>query len=469
MKILGWEFKREGSSLTLKRVPADLQGIPGNRGWWPLVREAFTGAWQRNIEWSMECVLAHHAVYACITLISNDIGKLRQRLVHFTSDGIWQETSSAAFSPVLKRPNRYQNHIQFKQWWITSKLTKGNAYGLKARDNRGVVVAVYLLDPCRVIPMVTPDGSIYYQLAVDNLSGLKEPVTVPASEIMHDRMNCLFHPLVGIPPLFAAGMAAKIGLNIERNSALFFGNNSNPGGILTIPGALDPVKADELKKKWEENYGSEDNVGRIAVLADGMKFQPMRMSSAESQLIEASKWNAVVIASTFHVPAWKIGAAETPAGDNIEATEQSYYNQCLQSLIEEYEAVWDEGLGLEKPVEGRQLGVDLDLDGLLRMDSATLMTTLGEGVKAGIVKPNEARKRLDLGPVEGGDTPYLQQQNYALSALAKRDQSEDPFGKAVAPATPVQSQLALPPPDPEDDEDITAALVIEIRKCLDVA
>jgi phage portal protein BeeE len=30
-------------------------------------------------------------------------------------------------------------------------------------------------------------------------------------------------------------------------------------------------------------------------------------------------------------------------------------------------------------------------------------------------------------PVDGGDTPYLQQQNYSLSALNKRDALEDPF------------------------------------------
>ena len=33
-------------------------------------------------------------------------------------------------------------------------------------------------------------------------------------------------------------------------------------------------------------------------------------------------------------------------------------------------------------------------------------------------------------PVEGGDSPYLQQQNYSLEALAKRDAASDPFAPA---------------------------------------
>ena len=56
--------------------------------------------------------------------------------------------------------------------------------------------------------------------------------------------------------------------------------------------------------------------------------------------------------------------------------------------------------------------------------------------------PNEARAGENLRPVAGGDSPYLQQQNYSLAALAKRDTKADPFANAskpepAAPATPV--------------------------------
>jgi hypothetical protein len=50
--------------------------------------------------------------------------------------------------------------------------------------------------------------------------------------------------------------------------------------------------------------------------------------------------------------------------------------------------------------------------------------------------------------VQGGDTPYLQQQNYSLAALDKRDTSEDPFGKKPPAAAPQQQPAAIPPPPP---------------------
>src|SRR5688572_25424413 len=106
-----------GFELSLKRAP--LSPVD-NRGWYPLtVREPYTGAWQRNDEWTVDTVLAFHAVYACITLIANDIGKLRPRLMRLDETAnVWKEaTNSDTFTRVLRRPNRYQNHIQFKQWW----------------------------------------------------------------------------------------------------------------------------------------------------------------------------------------------------------------------------------------------------------------------------------------------------------------------------------------------------------------
>lgn len=407
-----------------KQFSRALQSVSGSWPWMPFVREPYTGAWQRNDEWTAATVLCHPTVYACVTLIANDIGKCRQRLAELKNNSIWQEVFAASpFHAVLKRPNRYQNQIQFKQWWMTSKLIWGNAYALKERDERHVVRHQYLLDPRRVTPLVSPDGSVFYQLSGgDNLNGLTDEVTVPASEIIHDRMNCLYHPLVGIPPLYAAGLAAHIGMVILKNSSKFFGNDSNPGGILMVPGSIDSTKAQALKDKWDENYTGE-NRGKVAVLADGMKYQPMRMSAVDSQQVEQAKWLDEKICSAFHMPKYKVGVGPDPTYNNIEALAQEYYANCLQSLIEEYEACQDEGLGLEEPKEGKRLGVDLDLKPLFRMDMETKIRLLKESAGGPFRTMDEVRAELDLPPITGGNTIWLQQQNYSVEALMERDRN----------------------------------------------
>lgn len=436
--------------LPWRRKAQVTSSVADNRGgWWPWIREPFSGAWQRNIEWSVDTVLAHHAVYGCITLISNDIGKLRPKLVEQDPNGIWSEVrAQSPYWSALRKPNRYQNHIQFKEAWITSKLIRGNTYVLKERDNRGVVARLYILDPSRVTVLVAPDGSVFYQLGDDNLNGLQgSQVAVPASEIIHDRMNCLFHPLVGVSPIFAGGMAANVGLKIERNAAGFFENGSSPGGVLTAPAQISDAVAKRLKEYWETEF-SGANSGKIAVLGDGLKFEGMRMNAVDSQMIEHLKWSAETVCSTFHVPAFKAGIGQMPTYQNGEILELAYYKNCLQSLIEQFELCMDEGFGIGEGVtiEGRPIGVELELKGLLRMDTVSQVDAMSKGVRGGVFTPNEGRRELDLPPLEGGDTIYLQHQDYPMEKVFARTDLNAP----PAPTAP-------PEPEPEKALDFARA------------
>ena len=76
-------------------------------------------------------------------------------------------------------------------------------------------------------------------------------------------MVALYHPLVGVSPIHACGLAAVQGIRIQSNSAQVFGNGSNPGGILTAPGALSDETAKRLKAHSDSNYTGA-NVGKVA-------------------------------------------------------------------------------------------------------------------------------------------------------------------------------------------------------------
>lgn len=456
MRILGFNITRQKAG---PPVP-----VAENRGGWiNIIRESFTGAWQQNVTVDYNTVLSYHAVYACMTLIASDISKLRIKLVEFDEGaGVWTETNSNAFSPVIRKPNRYQNRIQFWECWVLSKLQRGNTYVLKERDARGVVVKLYVLDPNRTKPMVTDDGSVFYQLAADNMAGgrLMEDVMVPASEIIHDRFNCLFHPLIGTSPLYAAGVASMQGLAIQNGSTHLFNNASRPGGILTAPGEISEESAERLKALWESRYSGE-NAGKVAVLGDGLKYERMAMTAEETQLIDQLKWTAEVVCSTFHVPPYKIGIGDMPTYNNIQSLNVEYYSQCLQKLLEDAELCMDEGLGIGAGVniDGRVYGTEFDVENLLRMDSVTQMEVLDKAKS--IMTPNEQRRKLELKGTPGGDVVYRQQQDFSLEALSKRDAKADPFETAAKPA-------AAAPPANNDNEMAAqaASALVEIYKGL---
>lgn len=415
----------------LEITKAQPQSVVENRGGWlPVIRESYTGAWQQNVTVDNQAVLAFHAIFSCITLIAGDIAKNRVKLVTQDASGIWSEVANPAYSPVLRKPNRFQTRIQFWENWMLSKLSRGNTYILKQRDNRNVVTALYVLDPNRCRPMVTPDGTVYYELKSDNMAGLQEEVIlVPASEIIHDRFNCLFHPLVGVSPIYACGLAATQGLRIQDNSANFFGNASKPGGLLIAPGKIDQGNADRLKDYWDNNF-TGSNAGKIAVLGDGLSYENLSVTPEDAQLVEQLKWTAEVVCSTFHVPPYKIGVGQMPTYANIQSLNVEYYSQCLQIHIEHAELCMDEGLGT-----GDKLGTEFDLDNLLRMDSVTQMDVLEKS--KGKLTVNEMRAKLDHKPTPGGDTVYLQEQDHSLEWLARRD------------AQPIEA----PAPEPVNDND----------------
>lgn len=461
MKILGLSIKRDrkstfGLSISRDRNQKALTSVlSSSRGGWFTIFDSFTGAWQQDVEVDRDAVLAFSSVYACVTLIAADIGKMRVKLVEQQPSGIWKEIRNGAHSPVLRKPNRYQTRIKFFEYWITSKLIHGNVYVLKQRDARRVVTGLYILDPCRVTPLVDDEGGVWYQLGNDNLSNIEQKVIVPASEIIHDTMVCLHHPLIGVSPIFACGLAATQGLKIQNNSAKFFENMSRPSGLLTAPGAIATDTATRLKAAWEENF-TGDNIGKVAVLGDGLRYEAMTITPVDAQLIDQLKWSAETVCSCFHVPPYMIGVGTAPTYNNIEALNQQYYTQCLQSLIESIEICLDEGLELEA-----NRGVEFDLDSLLRMDTATRYKSHKEAISGGFLAPNEARVKEDLAPVDGGDSPMLQQQNYSLAALAKRDAKEDPFATASKPETkpgPVEE-----PEKPEVDETEKALLLLNMR------
>jgi HK97 family phage portal protein len=438
-------------------VPRAFQSLEGERGGWTSMFPRSPFDFDRDIRWSRDGVMANWAVYACMTLIASDIAKVQLKLVE--KDGaIWKDAESPSFSPVLRKPNRYQTRQQFIETWVLSKLAHGNTYVLKERNGSGIVSRLHVLDPCRVKPLVTESGLVYYELSGDDLAGVPDErtVRVPASEIIHDRMSPLFHPLIGISPLYACGLAAAQGLEIQSNSWRFFRNGSRPSVVLSAPGQISDATAQRLKEAWETGFTGA-NAGRVAVLGDDLKPVSLAVNPDVAQLVEQLKLTAEMICAAFAVPGFKIGVGAAPTYQNVSVLDQVYYSNCLQKMTEAIEALLDEGLGLDEKKEGKQLGTMFDLDDLLKMDPQGLTASLDTKVKGTIMSPDEARARLNLPPTPGGAEPLAQQQIWPLSVLAKRD---PPKEGGMTPAGPAVPPPADPPPDAE------AKALIAITKAL---
>lgn len=423
------------------------RAVAARPSWWGMVTEPFSGAWQAGVTADpIGQITAFGAVFACITRIANDIAKLEFEL-KMEADGICVDApATSPYRATLVRPNPLQNRIQFITWWLLCKLIHGNAYQLKARDNRGIVNRLFPLDPRRVLPLVTPEGDVYYSLAGDHLARLPVGLTVPASEIIHDRGATLWHPLIGIAPLYAAAASATMGARIQGNSAKFFENMSRPSGMLTAPDTISDDTALRLKQEFERNFSGQ-NIGKLLVAGDGLKYEPMTIPAQTSQLIEQLGWNVADVARCFGMPLYKINAGPEVSRQTVEEREIEYYTGCLQIHIEAIELCLTEGLELGG---GATAGyeVQCDLDGLLRMDSKAKTDMLVAASGGAYMMPNEARAKMGMAPTAGGDQLWKQQQDHSLAALAKRDAQPDPFGTGKVPAPAPALPAPTTTPDP---------------------
>lgn len=450
-------YKRYGEDFSKALTPvADWRG--GWGGFGRRITEPFAGAWQMNVEEKQCDILCYPTLYACLSRISRDIGTLPFLLQQEDSSGIWNNVDNPAYSPVLRKPNHYQTAQQFREAWALSLLIHGNTYVLKQRDERNVVVKLYVLDPCRVMPMVAETGDVFYQLnypTADNLLPNTYPgeqIIVPARDIIHDRLNTFHHQLIGVPPLCAAYWPVVKNLKILKNAASYFANGANPGGILTAPAGMSKEDADDVKSYWNTNF-TGSNSGKVAVIGADMKFTSFAFKSSDSQLVEQLRYSDEQICQPFGVPPFIVGIGSIPAGMKVDDMMGMYERLALGPIIDGMETQLEEGLAISWP-----LGIEMDTDPLLRMDPQKRAEVWGKMGSDGLATPNEGRRRFNLRPLEGGDTVYKQMQDLPLAEAAKNT------------VQPKEAPAPEPDPDPEPtEEDQERAIITAINKAFERA
>lgn len=416
---------------------------------WRVVHEPYTGAWQKNDELKRGDLTCYPTLYACLNRISTDIGKLPFLLKRKDEHGIWRPTEISAYSPVLRKPNGYQTAQQFREAWMLSKLMDGNTYVLKQRDESNKVRALYVLDPARVEPLVSEAGRVFYRLNYPSANNLlpaeyaDEQIVVPASEMIHDRINPFHHPLVGVPPLCASALAAGKNIRILRNSSSFFENAANPGGLVSGPAGLSEDDADKLQTFFNTNFTGEKS-GKIAVIGADLKFTPFAFKAADSQLVEQMSYSDEQICQPFGIPPFKIGIGSIPAGMTVDAINLLYMEDALHAHIIAMETLLTEGLD----VGPYKIGMpEIELMRMDRQGKANYHGTLRE---KGIEAVNESRFHFDYVPLDGGDTVYMQQQDFPLDQVRKN--------KIVdAEQRPVE-------PDPDEPDEAVEAANEEARQ-----
>jgi HK97 family phage portal protein len=349
--------------------------------------------------------LSSSAVYSCVAVISQEIARLKVYHYRDLPDGGRVKVKTSPAARVMRRINNYQTPSDFWLNYISACCLSGNAYAVAERDAVGRIVALHPIASTGSTAQVDPDtGAVFYDVQPPRVAPQIRNV-VPARDVAHLKLFTGADPLVGISPLEAASYSIAHGEQIQRQAVAFWGNKSQPSGILSTERPLSVEAARRLRDQWQ-NANSSDNAGKTAVLDSGMVWTPLTMSARDAEMIASYNLSLDTIASIFRVPLFMINRMDATAFNNVETMSRQFYVSTLASWIEAAEAVLDKLFQLPP---GESMEFDIET-GLNQSNFDIRMKSYRDGIQGGILSPNEARAREKLAPVPGGDTVFLQSQ-----------------------------------------------------------
>lgn len=244
------------------------------------------------------------AVYSCVRILSEAVAGLPIHLYQYTGSGGKEKALDHPLYFLLHdEPNPEMTSFVFRETLMTHLLLWGNAYAQVVRNARGEVIALYPLMPNRMSVDRSATGELYYTY---NRSSDEPPtlmdsqVRLKASEVLHIP-GLGFDGLIGYSPIAMAKNAIGMAIACEEYGAKFFANGAAPSGVLEHPGTIkDPQK---VKESWNAAYQGSANANRVAVLEEGMKYQPIGISPEQAQFLETRKFqiNEIRDRGTVHL------------------------------------------------------------------------------------------------------------------------------------------------------------------------
>ena len=192
---------------------------------------------------------------------------------------------------------------------------------------------------------------------------------------------------------------------IQNATSSYYSTAGQQFGIVSPNGPLPEVgnqqkQLDKLVQKWEEAQ-MKANKGTVFFPSD-LKFTPMTNTAKDSALIEAREYNAVEVGRFIcNISPVLLGDLRHLAYNSLTESQREFVIHSLAPIVMMIEEQCNKKLIM--PSKHCKQFVDLDENYILANDAEKQANEITTLTNSGIITPNEARKRLGLPPVDGGD------------------------------------------------------------------
>lgn len=190
-----------------------------------------------------------------------------------------------------------------------------------------------------------------------------------------------------------------------------------------------------------ENYSGDggSNAGGTPLFEDGMELRTNRFSAKDEQFVEASKLSLSTVAQVYFVNPTMVGLLDNANYANVKEFRRALYGDNLGPEIERIQQRVNAKL-VPRLADASKTYVEFNLQTKLAGSFEEQSDLLQKAVGGPYMTVNEARARLNMPSIEGGDDLIV-----PLNVTQNGDQ--DP-----TPAAPAEPSSTLPTTTPQRDD-----------------
>lgn len=360
------------------------------------------------------------AVHACRQAICESFAMLPGSVMSEVDETKKETIKTHPLHKVLHdRPNQWMDPFVFYETMQGHLLDYGNAYAFIGRTNSKAIDRLVPLDPVRVhVDLV--GGNLEYSYS-DPMGASKR---YKQNEIFHLRINSR-DGIIGRSPITVAAETVGFSMALLEHGNKLFENGAFLSGLLKAP---FPFKDDEARanfmRSFKEYFGSA-NSGKIALLEQGVEYQPFQMTNKDAQFLEAKDASVLDICRLFRVP--PVMVQVTDKGMSYASVEQLFIIW-VTNTIQPYSTRWEQACKFQLLTDKSEenMFVRFNISALLRGDLKSRTDAVIQQLQYGLRTINEARNLLDQ---NASDDPIADELllSHNLIPASKIMKQENPF------------------------------------------
>lgn len=313
---------------------------------------------------------------------------------------------------VMRRPNVNQSSIVFREQVASHSLLDGDGRAAIVRSGTRVV---------ELLPL-HPEWSTTLLIDGIKVHGARPPANdrlrlfFPAIDqteeglIMLDDSDVLHVPglsLNGITGIALRRIAQRnLGASIDSETRLAKQMQQGFSGSLMLNapvGALRNQKdAEEFLEAFEKRHNSPDKAGKVGLLREGITANILAMSNKDAEMIENRKFQRQDAALYLGLESI-LGDDASVSYNSLEQKNLAYLMNCLNRWLKRWEEEMEYKLLRRREFDNETHFIRFNTAALLKSDFQSTVAALNSLVTSTIFSRNEAREKLDMNPVPGGD------------------------------------------------------------------